>query len=275
MKTMDERAKKHMAVADTADQSSQNTSKHQNSLKSSARTYLDSQSVAETSLRSNYLDWASDWSSQDDDDDEYLHERVAGERDLKKKTRSCDTVSLSDLNAEDKFAPYPPRPQSHRHQSEGRNKRVHENRVHQKHANNKSSQRYQSPLDQYAAPSRKHEPCYNNMLPAPLPVCRLPTQSTGSTRSFTVISSDSEEEAVVDDVILEESGLGLSQFDLGVHEGPSVFEADIFDHSIYKDNSDHGQSRRTPRFGRTSHADKDGFLSDLYSMSRSRVHGKQ
>ncbi|GMF32218.1 unnamed protein product [Phytophthora lilii] len=263
-------------------------SSSQNALKSPAKT---SQSVADTSLRSNYLDWASDWSSQDDDDDEYLRERGAAGRARAKSGRSnrSDTVSLSDLDSEDKFSPYPATPGSHKPQTEGRNKRVQENRVHQrrKAVYQQPAQKYQSPLDQYAAPPRytqlqqQHQEPQQGHL-APLPPFRTPyppsePKSPSSTRSFTVISSDSDDGAEVAALPLSESGvgLGLSKFDLGVVQAAPVAEFDNLALSMYSDDGDdRPKSRRAPRYGRTSHADKDGFLSDLYSMSRSRIHGE-
>ncbi|KAK1938158.1 hypothetical protein P3T76_009308 [Phytophthora citrophthora] len=268
-------------------------SRRQNVLKTPTKGNQVSQSVADTSLRSNYLDWASDWSSQDDDDDEYLHERIATGRDrTKSKSNRSDNVSLSDLDAEDKFSPYPATPQSHKQQTEGRNKRVQENRVHQKRRASayqqppqyqEPQQRYQSPLDQYTAPRKQanHEPRYVQQgYPAPLPPFRSPYQSSepktpSSARSFTVISSDSDDGVEVAALPLGESGLGLSQFDLGVVEAAPVAEVDTLNLSMYSDDgAPPPSSRRAPRYGRTSHADKDGFLSDLYSLSRSRIHGE-
>ncbi|POM80627.1 Hypothetical protein PHPALM_1512 [Phytophthora palmivora] len=259
-------------------------SSRQNLLKSPGKN-LNSQSAADTSLRSNYLDWASDWSSQDDDDDDYLHERMAAGRDrTKSKGNRSDTVSLSDLDSEDKFSPYPATPQSHKQQTEGRNKRVLENRVHQKRRASafQEPQRYQSPLDQYTAPRKQqHDPRYNVQqgYPAPLPPFRAPYQSSepktpSSTRSFTVMSSDSDDGAEIAALPLEDPGLGLSRFDLGVVEAAPVAEFDNLDLSMCSDDGDRFQSRRAPRYGRTSHTDKDGFLSDLYSLSRSRIHGE-
>ncbi|TDH68325.1 hypothetical protein CCR75_008396 [Bremia lactucae] len=250
-------------------------SSHLNAPKPDVKANSGSQSVANTSLRSNYLDWGSDWSSQDDEDDEYVCERVAAGRDHPKR-KKCH-VSLSDLDPEDQFSPYPQMPQSHKHQTEGRNKRVHENRVHPKHQT--PSQQYQSPLDQYAAPSQKHEPRYVDMPQSSVSSFRFPYQSPGpktlsSSRSFTVISSDSEDEFDDDTVAFEDSGLGLSRFDLGIMTAVSNADCDNLELSMYSDVGSRTQNRRAPRFGRTSHADKDGFLSDLYSMSRSRIHGK-
>eukprot|EP00644_Phytophthora_capsici_P008384 jgi/Phyca11/8217/fgenesh1_pm.PHYCAscaffold_26_\ len=242
-------------------------SSRQNVLKTPTKGNQASQSVADTSLRSNYLDWASDWSSQDDDDDEYLRERNATGRDrTKSKSNRSDTVSLSDLDAEDKFSPYPATPQSHKQQRK-----------------DEPQQRYQSPLDQYTAPRKQpsHEPRYVQQgYPAPLPPFRSPYQSSepktpSSARSFTVISSDSDDGVEVAALPLGESGLGLSQFDLGVVEAAPVAEVDTLNLSMYSDDGGHPpSSRRAPRYGRTSHADKDGFLSDLYSLSRSRIHGE-
>ncbi|KAG7384908.1 hypothetical protein PHYPSEUDO_002129 [Phytophthora pseudosyringae] len=294
-KAINESAETDTEVERVALRGPKTVSSRQDVLKSPAKGNLTSQSVADTSLRSNYLDWNSDWSSQDDDDDEYIRERVATGRDrAKSKSNQSDTVSLSDLDSEDKFSPYPATPQSHRPQTEGRNKRVQENRVHQKRRASayqqppqyhEPPQRYQSPLDQYTAPPRKqkHDSRYTNVqqgYPAPLPPFRSPYQSSepktpSSTRSFTVISSDSDDDAQVAALpLLGESGLGLSQFDLGVVEAAPVAEFDSLDLSMYSDDGGRPQSRRAPRYGRTSHADKDGFLSDLYSLSRSRVHGQ-
>ncbi|OWZ14087.1 hypothetical protein PHMEG_00012488 [Phytophthora megakarya] len=280
-------------------------SSQKNVLKSSAKSDAKSRSVADTSLRSNYLDWASDWSSQDDDDDEYLRERVAAGRDRAKskgnRSNRSDTVSLSDLDSEDKFSPYPATPQSHKHQTEGRNKRVLENRGQKQRRPSayQEPQQYQSPLDQYTAPRKQHEPRYNPQgYPAPLPPFRAPYQSSepktpSSARSFTVISSDSDDGAEIAALPFEESGLGLSRFDLGVVNAAPVSESglglsrfdlgvvnaapapevDILELSMCSDDGGRPHSRRAPRYGRTSHADKDGFLSDLYSLSRSRIHG--
>ncbi|ETN09464.1 hypothetical protein PPTG_11854 [Phytophthora nicotianae INRA-310] len=281
-KAINERGETDTEVERVALRGPRTVSNRQNALKSPAKA---SQSVADTSLRSNYLDWASDWSSQDDDDDEYLRERAATRDRAKSKSNRSDNVSLSDLDAEDKFSPYPATPQSHKKQTEGRNKRVQENRVHQKRrasAFQQPKERYQSPLDQYAAPRKQnHEPRYTNVqgYPAPLPPFRSPYQSSepktpSSTRSFTVMSSDSDDGAEVAALPLGESGLGLSQFDLGVVEAAPVAEFDNLDLSMYSDDGGRPQSRRAPRYGRTSHADKDGFLSDLYSLSRSRIHGE-
>ncbi|CAH0475025.1 unnamed protein product [Peronospora belbahrii] len=247
-----------------------------------------SYSAADASLRSNYLDWASDSSSQDDDDGEYLSERVAAGQDrLKCKSNRSDAVSLSDLDSEDKFSPYPPIPQSHKQQTEGRNKRVLENRVHEKRgasAYQKPAQQYQSPLDQYTAPSRHYEQQQEPIShhangqqkhPASLPPFRSPyhpPKPSSSTHSFT---SDSDDGAEVGAFPLMESGLGLSKFDLGVVEAAPVPEFEDLNLSMYSDDGYRPQSRRAPKYGRTSHADKDGFLSDLYSLSRSRIHGHQ
>ncbi|KAE9335036.1 hypothetical protein PR003_g13222 [Phytophthora rubi] len=263
------------------------TSSRQNALKVSAKSNVNSKSAAETSLRSNYLDWASDWSSQDDDDDEYLRERSAAGRNRTKsksyRSKRSDDVSLSDLDSEDKFSPYPATPQSHKQQTEGRNKRVQENRVHKKRS--PSSTKYESPLDEYAAPNkpRHYEPHYAAQgHSAPLPPFRSPyktseSKTLSSTGSCTVISSDSDDVAEVAGLPMSEShlSLGLSQFDLGVVEAAPVAEIDMLDLSMDSDDDNIPPSRRAPRYGRTSHADKDGFLSDLYSLSRSRIHGEK
>jgi hypothetical protein len=273
-------------------------STRQNVLKSPGKINQTSQSVADTSLRSNYLDWTSEWSSQDDDDDEYLRERAtAGRNRTKSKSSSSDTVSLSDLDSEDKFSPYPATPQSHKQQTEGRNKRVQENRVHQKRRASTYQQpalppqHYQSPLDQYTAPPRYTHVQQQFQEPPPrytyiqqtsasaLPPFRSPYQSSepktpSSTRSFTVVSSDSDDGADADALPMAESGLGLSKFDLGVVEAAPVAEFDNLSLSMCSNDGCRPQSRRAPRYGRTSHTDKDGFLSDLYSLSRSRVHGE-
>ncbi|KAL4086927.1 hypothetical protein PRIC1_013985 [Phytophthora ramorum] len=267
----------------------------QNALKSPVKVGQTSQSTTDTSLRSNYLDWASDWSSQDDDDDEYIRERVAAGRErTKSKSNRSDTVSLSDLDLEDKFSPYPATPQKHKQQTEGRNKRVQENRTNPKRRASAYEQprQYQSPLDQYTAPPPRytqvqqkcHEPAprYTHVqqgYQAPLPPFRSPYQTSepktpSSGRSFTVISSDSDDGYEVAALPLEESGLGLSKFDLGVVEAAPVAEFDSLDISMYSDDGFRPQQhKRAPRYGRTSHSDKDGFLSDLYSLSRSRIHG--
>ena len=70
-----------------------------------------------------------------------------------------------------------------------------------------------------------------------------------------------------------ENGLGLSKFDLGVMK-TSLADFDSLALSMHSDDGDRPQRRRGPKYGRPSHADKDGFLSDLYSMSRSRIHGQ-
>ncbi|GMF47953.1 unnamed protein product [Phytophthora fragariaefolia] len=252
------------------------TSSRQNAIKSPAKSNVNSKSAADTSLRSNYLEWGSDWSSQDDDDDEYLRERSAAGRDrtTSKSYRSnrSDDVSLSDLDSDDKFSPYPATPQTHKQQSEGRNKRAHENRVHKK--------KYVSPLDQR---QQRYEPQYaQQSYPASLPPFRSPyktseTNTLSSTGSYTVLSSDSEDGSEVAAFPMSDShvGLGLSQFDLGVVEAAPVAEFDNLDLSMYSDDGHQPPSRRAPRYGRTSHTDKDGFLSDLYSLSRSRIHGEK
>ncbi|KAG7394398.1 hypothetical protein PHYBOEH_005241 [Phytophthora boehmeriae] len=278
-------------------------SNRQNVLKSPAlKPQPASKSVVDTSLRSNYLDWQSDWSSQDDDDDDYLRERAGRNRVESTGNRSnrSDTVSLSDLNAEDKFSPYPAPPASHRPQTEGRNKQAQQNRRpsayeeppqrgRKQSVYQQPPQQYKSPLDQYQAPRsarpmlppQHHElpPRYNTVshgYPAPLPPFRSPYQTVEqktprSDRSFTVVSSDSEDGAEVAALPMTESG--LSHFDLGVVEGAPVEELDNLAISMYSEADYHPPAPRVPRYGRTSHADKDGFLSDLYSLSRSRIHG--
>ncbi|CAI5739633.1 unnamed protein product [Peronospora destructor] len=259
----------------------------QNVIKSPVKANQTSHSVVDTSLRSNYLDWASDWSSQDDDDDEYICERAAASRNRSKskskdKTSRSDKVSLSDLDSEDKFSPYPSTPQSYKQQTEGRNKSVQENRVQKKRGTPtylESSQQYQSPVDQYTAQSRHHqqrqEPLSRhakNGQQTQLPPFRSPYQPSEPKKpsSFSVIPNDSDDGS---EVALMENGLGLSKFDLGVVK-TSFTDSDSLALSMYSDDDDLPHRRRGPRYGRSSHADKDGFLSDLYSMSRSRIHGQ-
>ncbi|CAI5731902.1 unnamed protein product [Hyaloperonospora brassicae] len=260
-----------------------------NGLKSSVMTTKSSQSTVETCLTSNYLDWASDWSSQDGDgdDDEYLHECLAAGQD-RTKTKSNHrggVVSLSDLNAEDKFSPYPATPPSHKSQSERR-----EHRVHQKQSalaqQALSIDNQQSPLHLYAATptwSQRHE------RPAQLPPFRSPHKSSESKRpqhsacTSSNVSSKSGDDGDANTRSAADPGLGLSRFDLGIVDTASADEFDELGLSTYSDDlgcsmfsdaGDRPQSRRHPRYGRTSHLDKDGFLSDLYSLSRSRIHGQ-
>ncbi|KAF4322852.1 hypothetical protein BBO99_00002388 [Phytophthora kernoviae] len=110
----------------------------------------------------------------------------------------------------------------------------------------------------------------------PLPPFRSPYQTIeqkmpSSERSFTVVSSDSEDGSEVAALPMTESG--LSHFDLGVVEGAPVEELDNLAISMYSEADYHPAAPRMPRYGRTSHSDKDGFLSDLYSLSRSKIHG--
>uniref|UniRef100_M4BLT6 FYVE-type domain-containing protein n=1 Tax=Hyaloperonospora arabidopsidis (strain Emoy2) TaxID=559515 RepID=M4BLT6_HYAAE len=255
-----------------------------NVLKCSAMTIKSSQSTAETSLRSNYLDWASDWSSQDDDDDEYLHERlvVAGQERTKRTSKRSGMVSLSDLTSEDKFSPYPAAPQAHKPQSEGRNNRVRENRVHQKKhkmlARQEMSDSYQSPLDLYAGTSSSSQWPHQSALLLPFRSPYKPLETKRQQHSGYMssdISSDSEDGDDVHARSMTDPGLGLSKFDLGIVNTTPVDEFDDdLGCSMYSDDGDRPQIRRHPRYGRTSHADKDGFLSDLYSLSRSRIHGQ-
>ncbi|CAH0492557.1 unnamed protein product [Peronospora farinosa] len=265
----------------------QTMSNSQNAIKSPAKANQSSQSVVDTSLRSNYLDWGSDWSSQDDDDDEYLRERAAAGRNRSKsksKSSRSDAVSLSDLDSVDKFSPYPSTPQSHKQQTEGRNKSVKENRVQKKHGASsyrEPRQQYQSPME-HTAQSRHYqqrpEPfsCHaKNGHQIPLPPFRSPYQPSqpkkpSYTGGFSVISKDSDDGT---EAALMENGLGLSKFDLGVMKAP-LTDLDGLTLSMDSDDDDRPHKRRGPRYGRSSHADKDGFLSDLYSLSRSRIHGQ-
>ncbi|RLN43825.1 hypothetical protein BBJ28_00006077 [Nothophytophthora sp. Chile5] len=259
-----------------------------------AKVPQTSKSVVDSSLRSNYLDWESDWSSQDDDDDDFMRERTAPKR-VKSLSRRTNMVSLSDLHAEDKFAPYPAHPSTFQSQPEGRNQLVRENR-----RMPQQQLQYQAPPPQYQAPPRRYQapahrfqaPPHQYQEPPPqyqAPPRQYPALSSqhqippfqnlyqeyelkrpSSARSFTVISTDGSDEVESSSVALMDSG--LSHFDLGVVEGAPVEFDDL---SMYSDD-EYRPHQRAPRYVRSSQLekDKDGFLSDLYSLSRSQLHGQ-
>ncbi|KAI9906048.1 hypothetical protein PsorP6_014275 [Peronosclerospora sorghi] len=243
---------------------------HTNLLKSSTKSVQSARSAANASLRSHYFDWSSQ--DDDDDDDEYLQERTEpGKRRVRSKSCRNGGVSLSDLDAEDKFSPYPPTPQAHKTQREGRNKHVLENRVHAKRC---ASQRSLSFVSQPVATRSPSPP----KVAGHLPPFRAPYQpvETKAGDHVTTFSRESVDGADgTTDLPLQESDLSLSTFDLGVVEAAPVEEdeAENLELSMCDNGARSPPIPRARRYGRMSHADKDGFLSDLYSLSRSRVHG--